>query len=98
MHSKFLLEMTNVSAIHLAIYTVQFASKFTARIGKNTYLTRFFARHEELHTFDARVSRLLVQATILASYAARNLYILTCIPTQDRFPVYVNLFASCFAQ
>ena len=59
------------------------ARKFTARIGKNAYLARFFARHEELHAFDARVSRLLAQATMLASYAARDLYILTRIPTRD---------------
>ena len=44
---------------------------------------KIFARHEELHTFDARVSRLLVQATMLASYAACDLYVLTRITTQD---------------
>ena len=60
---------------------VQLASKFTARIGQNVYLARFFARHEELHAFDAQVSRLLVKATVFTSYAARDLYILTRIPT-----------------
>ena len=73
-------------------------SKFTARIGQNAYLARFFARHEELHAFDAPVSRLLAQATMLASYAARDLHILTRIPTRDGFPVHVNLLASCFTQ
>ena len=71
------------------IPTVQLASKFTARIGQNAYLARFFARHEELHVFDARVSRLLVHATMLASYAACDLYVLTRIPTRDRFPVQI---------
>ena len=61
--------------------TVQLASKFTASIGQNAYLARFFLRHKELHAFDARVSRLLTQATMLASYAARDLYVLTRIPT-----------------
>ena len=63
--------------------TAQLASKFTACIGQKTYLTRFFAWHEELHAFDARVSRLLVQETMLASYATRNLYVLIWIPTRD---------------
>ena len=80
------------------IYTVQLASKFTACIGKNAYLARFFARHEELPTFDARVSRLLAQATMFASYAARDLYVLTHITTKDGFPVHVNMLASCFTQ
>ena len=65
----------------LYTHTVQLSSKFTACIGQNAYLARFFARHEELHAFDARVSRLLAQATMLSSYAVRDLYILTCIPT-----------------
>ena len=64
-------------------YMVQLASKFTACIGKNAYLARFFARHEELHAFDARVSRLLAQSTMLASYTARDLYVLTRITTRD---------------
>ena len=48
--------------------------------------------------FDVRVSRLLTHATMLASYAARGLYVFTRIPTWDRFPVYANLLASCFMQ
>ena len=80
------------------VCTVQLACKFTAHIGKNAYLAKFFARHEELHTFDVRVSRLLAQATMLASYAVCGLYILTCIPTRDGFPVHINLLASCFTQ
>ena len=75
---------------------VQLASKFTARIGKNVHLARFFARHEELHVFDARVSKLLTQAIMLASYAACDLDVLKRIPTRDGFPVHVNLLASCF--
>ena len=60
------------------VCTVQLASKFTARIGKNT---RFFARHLGLLTFDAQVSRSLAQETMLTSYAARDLYVLTRSPT-----------------
>ena len=56
-------------------------SKFTACIGQNAYLAKIFARHKELHTFDARVSRLLAHATMLVSYAACDLYVLTRIPT-----------------
>ena len=78
--------------------TVQLASKFTARIGQNAYLAKFFARHEESHKFDAQVSRLLVHATMLASYAARDLYVLTHISTRDRFPAYANLLTSRFMQ
>ena len=52
--------------------TVQLASKFTARIGKNAYLARFFVRHVWLLAFDARVSKSLPQETMLASYAARE--------------------------
>ena len=37
------------------------------------YLARFFVRHEELHAFDAGVSRLLAHETMLESYAARDL-------------------------
>ena len=73
-------------------------SKFTARIGKNAYLARIFARHEELHAFDAQVSRLFEQITMLTSYAARDLYVLVCIPTRDGFPMHVNLLTSCFMQ
>ena len=65
---------------------------------KNAYLARYFARHEELHAFDARVSRLLAQETMLVSYAARDLYVLTRIPIRDGFPVHVNLLANCFMQ
>ena len=61
--------------------TVQLASKFTARIGKNAYLVRLFARHVGLLAFDARVSRSFAQETMLASYAAGDLYILTRSPT-----------------
>ena len=81
--------------ILIIILTVQLMNKFTARIGNNAYLIRFFA---ELHAFDVRVSRLLAQATMFTSYAARNLYILTCIPTRDGFPMHVNFLASCFMQ
>ena len=80
------------------IAMVQLASKFKARIGQNAYLTRFFARHKELHAFDTRVSRLLAYATMLASYAARDLYALTRISTRDRFPVHANLLMSHFTQ
>ena len=79
-------------------YTVQLASKFTARIGKNAYLARFFARHVRLLAFDARVSKSLVQETMLASYAARDLYVLTRNPTRDSFSVHENLLASHFTQ
>ena len=48
--------------------------------------------------FDARVSRLLAHATMFASYAARDLYVLTRIPTRDRFPVHANLLTSRFTQ
>ena len=57
----------------MLLNTVQLASKFTARIGKNAYLARFFARHVRLLAFDARVSKSLAQETMLASYAARDL-------------------------
>ena len=77
-------------------YTVQFTSKFTAHIGQNAYLTRFFVRHEELHAFDARVSRLLAHPTMLASYAARDLHVLTHIPTRDRFPVHEKFARESF--
>ena len=77
---------------------VQLARRFTARIDQNAYLRRFVARHEELHALDARVSRLLAHATMLACYAARDLYLLTRIPTRDGFPVHVNLLASRFMQ
>ena len=66
---------------------VQLVNKFTACIGQKPCLARFFARHKELHVFDARVSRLLTHPTMLASYAARDLHVLTRIPTRDRFPV-----------
>ena len=52
----------------------------------------------EARRVDARVSRLLAQATMFASYAARDLYVLTRITTQNGFPVPVNLLASCFTQ
>ena len=48
--------------------------------------------------FDAQVSRLLAHATMLASYAARDLYVLTRIPTRDGFLVHINLLASRFMQ
>jgi len=67
-------------------HTVQLASKFTARIDQHAYLARFYARHEELHAFDTRVSRLLAQATMLASYVTRDLYVLTCILMQVTLP------------
>ena len=77
---------------------VQLASKFTARIGENAYLARFFARHVRLLAFDARVSRSLAQEIMLASYAARDLYIQTRNPTRDRFSVHENLLTSHFTQ
>ena len=58
--------------------TVQLASKFTAHIGQHEYLARFFARHEVSHAFHTQVSRLLMHTTMLASYATRDLYVLTC--------------------
>ena len=70
-------------------------SNFTARIEQNA---RFFARLKDLHAFDAQVSRLLAQATMLASYAARDLYLLTLILIRDGFPVHVYLLASRFMQ
>ena len=79
-------------------HTVQLTSKFTARIGQNAYLAGFFARHKELHAFDTRVSRLLTHATMLASCASCDLYILTRIPTRDRFCVHENLLMSHFTQ
>ena len=78
--------------------TVQLVSKFTARIGQQTYLARFFARHKELRAFDTRMSRLLVQATMLTSYATHDLYVLTHIPTRVILPLHVNLLASCLMQ
>ena len=78
--------------------TVQLASKFTARIFKNAYLARFFARHVGLLAFAARVSRSLVQETMLASYTARDLYVLTRSPTRDKFSVHKNLLVSHFTQ
>ena len=42
---------------------------------------KIFARYEELHAFDMRVSRLLTYATMFLSYATRSLYVLTRIPT-----------------
>ena len=78
--------------------TVQLASKFTACIGKNAYLAIFFARHVRLLAFDARVSKLLAQETMFASYAERDLYDLTRNPTRDSFSVHENLLASHFTQ
>ena len=70
-------------------------SKFTACIGQHAYLTRFFVRHDKLHAFHTRVSRLLVHETMLTSYATRTI---VCIPTQVRLPVHANLLASCVMQ
>ena len=49
--------------------------------------------------FDVHVSRLFTHPTMtmLASYTARNLHVLTRIPTQDRYPVHKNLLASLHA-
>ena len=74
--------------------TVQFTSKFTARSGQHAFLARSFAGHEKLHAFDTRVSRLLVHAIMLASYATCDLYVLTHIPMQDRLAVHANLLTS----
>ena len=81
--------------IYIYIYTVQLVSKFTARIGKNAYLARIFARHVRLLAFDARVSKSLAQETMLA---ACDLYVLTRNPTRDSFSVHENLLASHFTQ
>ena len=89
---------TNTHEYFALMHTVQLASKFTARIGKNAYLARNFARHVRLLAFDARVSKSLAQDTMLASYAARDLYVLTCNPTRDGFSVHENLLASHFTQ
>ena len=62
-------------------FMVQFTSKFIACIGQNVYLARFFVRHEELHVFDVKVNRLLAHPTMLTSYAARDLHVLTHIPS-----------------
>ena len=70
-----------------------YSTHWTKRVPRKS-----FARHEELHAFDARVSRLLAQASMLASYAARDLDVLTHIPTRDGFPMHVNLLASRFTQ
>ena len=81
--------MFSESGVHALIHqeaTVQLASKFTARIGKNAYLARIFARHVRLLAFDARVSKSLAQETMLASYAARDLYVLTHNPHEIVFP------------
>ena len=61
-------------------------------------LRKIFASHEELYTFDMRVSRLLAYVTMLASYAALDLYVIIRIPTRGRFPVHANLLTSCFTQ
>ena len=79
-------------------YSIQLASKFTAHISQNVHLTRFFARRKELHACDARVSRLLVHATMLARNTMRDLYVLTRISTRDRLPVHENLLTSRFMQ
>ena len=84
--------------VDFVLSTVQFANKFTVCIDQNAYLAKFFARHEELHAFDVQVSTLLMYATILASYAARNLYVLIRIPTRDRFSVHENFLTSRFTQ
>ena len=62
--------------------TVQLASKFTAIIEQHAYLARFFAWHDELQGFHARVSRYIAHATMLVSYATCDLYALTRIPTR----------------
>ena len=87
-----------LSALTIQLRMVQLASKFTARIGQNAYLPRFFVRHEELQAFDAQVSRLLVHPTMLTSYAARDLHVLTHIPTRDRFLCTKKLIMNRFSQ
>ena len=59
---------------------------------------RFFAKHDELHAFHTQVSRLLAHATMFASYATRNYYVLTRIPARVRFPIHANLLVSCVMQ
>ena len=66
--------------------------------GQNNNLAIFLARNEELHMFDARVSRLLGHATMPANYAACDLYVLTRIPTRNRFSMHENLPMSRFTQ
>ena len=80
------------------MHMVQLASKFTACIGQHAYLARFFAATKSYTRFDMRVSRLLAQATMLASYATLNFYVLTRIPTRVILPLHTNLLASCLTQ
>ena len=49
-----------------------------------------------IHAFDARVSRLLAHPTMLVSYAARDLHVLTHIPTRNRFSVHEKLARESF--
>ena len=70
-------------------------------IGQHAYPARLFDRHEELHAFDTRVSRLLAQTTMLASYATCDFYVLTRIPTRycPCIPCDIaNLLASSLTQ
>ena len=80
------------------VRTVQLAGKFTAHVGQHTYLSRFFARRDELHPFHTQVSRLLVHATVLTSYATCGLYIPTRIPMPVKLPMHTNLLAICVTQ
>ena len=68
-------------------------SKFTACICQHAYLARFFTRHEELHAFDTRVSKLLTYATMLTSYATRFVRTNTHSP-RDKLPVHTYLHVS----
>ena len=70
----------------------------TASLQHALYLSKFFVRHDELHAFHMRMSRLLAHATMLVSYATHDLYVVTCIPMRVRLPVHTNLLASCVTQ
>ena len=71
------------------LYTIQLANKFTACIEQHA---------KELLVFDTRVSRLLTHATMLASYARHDLYVLARIPTRVILPMHASLLTSCFMQ
>ena len=79
---------------HIYVTTVQLASKFPVRIDQHACLTRFFARHDELHAFHTRVSRLLAHATVLVSYTTCDFYVLAHIPKRITLPMHANLLAS----
>ena len=73
--------------------TVQLGSKFTAHIGQHAYIARLFARHEELHTFDTRASRLLAHTTILTSYVCYMRFVRTNTHTHASYIASAHKFA-----